>query len=241
MARRDCDNRGRITSLNEKLPGCRLRETATIRDNLQHPDNLMGDAMSRVTPISKNAVPELAEGFAKIEAMLGFVPNSNLIMARHPALLRGFQQLAIAALAPVKVPSAVKIMVGHMASHASGCNYCIAHTGHITEKNGISPEKFAAIWDYETSDLYTPAERAAITVARGAAQAPNSVTDAEFDELKKHWDEDQCVEIIGVIALYGFLNRFNDTVATDLESHPLQYARNNLAEHGWEIGKHGGS
>ena len=196
--------------------------------------------MSRVTPLAKDALPELADGFAKVEAIMGFVPNSNLIMARHPALLRGFQQLAVAALAPEKVPPTVKVLVAHMVSHASGCNYCIAHTGHITEKNGISPEKFSAIWDYETSDHYSPAERAAITVARGAAQSPNAVTDAEFSELKKHWDEDQCVEIIGVIALYGFLNRFNDTMATDLESHPLEYAKSNLADHGWEIGKHGG-
>ncbi len=196
--------------------------------------------MSRITPISKDSVPELAEGFAKVEAILGFVPNSNLIMARHPGLLKAFQQIAVAAIVPHKVPAPVKILVAHMVSHASGCNYCIAHTGHITEKNGISPEKFDAIWDYETSDLYSLAERAALTVARGAAQSPNAVTDAEFEELKKHWDEDQCVEIVGVIALYGFLNRFNDTMATDLESHPLEYAQNNLARHGWELGKHGG-
>lgn len=195
--------------------------------------------MSRVSPVAKESVPELAEGFAKVEAILGFVPNSNLIMARHPALLRGFQQLAVAALAPGKVPAPVKIMVAHMASHASGCNYCIAHTGHITEKNGIAPEKFAAIWDYETDGRYSPSERAAITVARGAAQVPNAVTDADFDELKKHWDEDQCVEIVGVIALYGFLNRFNDTMATELEGHPLDFARKNLAATGWELGKHG--
>ena len=196
--------------------------------------------MSRVSPLSKDAVPELAEGFAKVEAILGFVPNSNLIMARHPALLRGFQQMAVAALAPGKVPAPVKIMVAHMASHASGCNYCIAHTGHITAKNGIEPDKFAAIWEYESDARYSPAERAAISVARGAAQVPNAVTDADFAELKKHWDEDQCVEIVGVIALYGFLNRFNDTMATDLESHPLDYARKNLAEKGWQLGKHGG-
>ncbi len=196
--------------------------------------------MSRVSPLSKDAVPELAEGFAKVEAILGFVPNSNLIMARHPALLRGFQQMAVAALAPGKVPAPVKIMVAHMASHASGCNYCIAHTGHITAKNDIEPDKFAAIWEYESDARYSPAERAAISVARGAAQVPNAVTDADFAELKKHWDEDQCVEIVGVIALYGFLNRFNDTMATDLESHPLDYARKNLAEKGWQLGKHGG-
>lgn len=195
--------------------------------------------MSRVTPLAQDAVPELAEGFAKVEAIMGFVPNSNLLMARHPPMLKAFQQLAVAVLGPSKVPGAVKVLVAHMASHAAGCNYCIAHTGHITEKNGVSAEKFTAIWEYESSPLYSEAERTALTVARGAAQSPNSVTDAEFDAMKKHWDEDQCIEIVGVIALYGFLNRLNDTLSTELEHHPLEYARTHLADKGWQLGRHG--
>ena len=195
--------------------------------------------MERVIPLTQDAVPELAEGFARIEAILGFVPNSNLIMARHPALLKAFQQLAVAALAPVKVPAALKILVGHMASRASGCSYCIAHTGHILEKNGIDPAKMEAIWSYETSALFTPAERAAMTVARGAGLSPNTVSDGEFAELKAHFDEDQIVELIGVIALYGFLNRWNDTLATELERDPLQFAQSHLSNGGWEAGKHG--
>lgn len=194
--------------------------------------------MERVTPLTKNAVPELAEGFARIEAILGFVPNSNLIMARHPALLKTFQQLAVAALAPVKVPAPLKILVGHMASRASGCSYCIAHTGHILEKNGLDPAKMEAIWSYETSPLFTPAERAAMTVARGAGLSPNAVSDADFAELKKHFDEDQIVELVGVIALYGFLNRWNDTLATELERDPLHFGKSQLAKGGWDAGKH---
>lgn len=194
--------------------------------------------MTRIVPLTKDDVPELAEGFARIEAILGFVPNSNLVMARHPAMLKAFQQLAVAVLAPGKVPPSLKILVAHMTSRASGCNYCIAHTGHITEKNGVAPEKLAAIWDYETSELFTPGERAALTVARGAALVPNAVTDADFAELKRHFNDDQATEIVGVIALYGFLNRWNDTVATELESHPLAFARASLAGTGWEAGKH---
>jgi uncharacterized peroxidase-related enzyme len=194
--------------------------------------------MERIAPLTKDAVPELAEGFARIEAILGFVPNSNLIMARHPALLRAFQQLAVAALAPGKVPQDLKIMVAHVASRASGCNYCIAHTGHIAEKNGVSEEKLDAIWSYEKSPLFNAGERAALTLARGGALTPNAVTDADFAELKKHFSEDQIVEMIGVIALYGFLNRWNDTLATELENSPLRFGKERLEQTGWTSGKH---
>jgi uncharacterized peroxidase-related enzyme len=179
--------------------------------------------MPRVTPLTKDDVPELAEGFANMEKILGFVPNSNLIMARRPDILKGFQALATAVFAAPGIPPDLKVMIGHISSRAAGCSYCMAHTGHMVEMRGVSAEKLDAIWDYERSELFTPGERAALMVAQSASMVPNSVTDADFDELKKHWDEDQVVEIISVIALYGFLNRWNDTLATELEAPPLSF------------------
>ena len=67
---------------------------------------------------------------------------------------------------------------------------------------------------------------------------PNAVTDADFAELKKHYGEPQIVDIVAVIALFGFLNRFNDTMATELESSPIEAGKRYLAERGWTAGKH---
>jgi alkylhydroperoxidase family enzyme len=104
---------------------------------------------------------------------------------------------------------------------------------------GVSPEKEAALWEYETSDLFTAAERAALHVARGAGQVPNAVTDEDFDELKKHYSDEQIVEILAAISTFGFFNRYNDTLATELESSPLQAAKEILEPRGWDVGKHG--
>lgn len=64
------------------------------------------------------------------------------------------------------------------------------------------------------------------------------MTDEMFAELKKHWNEGQIVEIVGVIALFGFLNRWNDTMASPLEADSIGVAERLLAPHGWEIGRH---
>jgi len=125
-----------------------------------------------------------------------------------------------------------------MASRAAGCGYCMAHTAHSAERSGVSAEKEEALWDYETSPLYSKAERAALQVARGAAQVPNAVTDDDFAELRRHFSDAQVVEIVAVIALYGFYNRFNDTMATQLERSPLEAGNRYLAERGWSAGKH---
>jgi alkylhydroperoxidase family enzyme len=114
----------------------------------------------------------------------------------------------------------------------------MAHTAGGSLRFGIDERKLAAVRDYRTSPLYTEAERAALDFTIEAAAQPNAVTDASFARLKRHWNEGQIVEIVGVIALFGFLNRWNDTMATPLEEEPIEVGEKYLASHGWHVGKH---
>lgn len=195
--------------------------------------------MPRITPLTRADLPDFEAGFEAMAARLGFVPNSNLIMGRQPELLRAFQAMATAVLSPGKVPVELKALIGHVASTAAGCRYCMAHTGHMSLHRGVAAEKLDAILDYAESPHFTPAERTALHIAWGASTVPNTTTDADFAAAREHWDDDALVEITGVIALYGFLNRWNDTIATELESDPLRFGRERLAARGWEPGKHG--
>ena len=195
--------------------------------------------MPRLEPIPEEAIPDLANQFEAAKQRMGFVPNSQLIMARRPEILRAFTQLGMAINGPSStIDPQLRNMVSQMASRAAGCGYCMAHTAHTAERVGVSSEKENALWEYETSPLFSAAERAALKVAQGGAQVPNAVTDADFAELKKHYSEAQIVEIVAVIALFGFLNRFNDTMATELETSPVEAGKRYLAERGWTVGKH---
>jgi uncharacterized peroxidase-related enzyme len=195
--------------------------------------------MPRLAPLPPEIVPELSDLMGRSKDRMGFLPNSQLIMAYRPEILRGFAQLASAINGPSSTISPqLRNLVSQMASRASGCGYCMAHTAHTAGRVGISDAKEEALWQYETSPLFSEAERAALRVAQGAAQVPNAVTDEDFAELKRHYSEAQIVDIVAVIALFGFLNRFNDTMATELESSPLEAGRRFLAEKGWTVGKH---
>ncbi|HEY7656567.1 MAG TPA: hypothetical protein VH881_06870 [Burkholderiales bacterium] len=114
----------------------------------------------------------------------------------------------------------------------------MAHTAGASLRLGVSEEKLAAIWEYRSSPLYTEAERAALDFAIAAASQPNAVTDALFARMKQHWTENQIVEITAVVAMFGWLNRFNDTMATPLEEEPLAVGGKFLAPHGWSVGRH---
>jgi hypothetical protein len=58
-------------------------------------------------------------------------------------------------------------------------------------------------------------------------------------ELKQHGSDDEIVEILGVVALFGYLNRWNDSMATMLEPDAVETGRKHLGAHGWSPGKHG--
>jgi len=75
-------------------------------------------------------------------------------------------------------------------------------------------------------------------LARDAAAVPNATTPAHFEELRRHFNDAQIIEITATISLMGWLNRWNDTMATELEDEPLTFASDHLSNHGWEAGKH---
>jgi len=193
----------------------------------------------RLTPLPDDHTPALAEHFAKAKATNGFVPNSQLVMQRRPKIVTAFAGLSAAIWAPDNlVDRGFKRLVAHVASRAAGCQYCMAHAASGALKLGIEEERLAAIWDYERSPLFSEAERAALDVAVAAAQVPNGVTDEMFARLREHWSDDEIVEIVAVIALFGFLNRWNDTMATPLEDEAAEVGEKFLAGHGWSVGKH---
>lgn len=197
--------------------------------------------MTRVDPLKLEDIPELLDVFEPVKARMGFIPESQLTMARKPALLKAFVNLTRAVYQQDEgsVPTPLKNLVGHMASRSAGCQYCVAHTGSNASRSGVEDRKIAAIWDYETSPLFSDAERAALRFAQAGAQVPNMVTDGDVEELKKHFTDFQIVELTSVISVFGFLNRWNDTMATTLEEEPTAFAGRALADAGWTAGKHG--
>lgn len=198
--------------------------------------------MSRLQPLSPDTTPELKDHFDFFLGTLGFTPNSVLTMQRKPKLVKAFAQLNAAVMDPSgEVDLGLRRLIGHLASKASGCLYCQAHTLLGAHNFGVTEEKLAAVWTYASSPLYTPAERVALDFALAAASQPNAVTDELFARLQRHWSEAQIVEILGVVAMFGFLNRWNDSMATTLEAVPDAVATRAAEGAGaqpWSAGKH---
>lgn len=195
--------------------------------------------MAHLNPLPADTTPELAEHFDIFVDILGFVPNSLLTMQRRPEIVKGFGVLTQAVMAKDgAVDLGFKRLLAHFASRAAGCQYCEAHSLIAAKIHGISAEKVEAVWEYQTSPLYTDAERVALDYALAAGSVPNGVDEPLMTRMKQHWSEDEIVEILGAICLYGFLNRWNDSMATDLEEAPKALGKEVLEKGGWTGGKH---
>lgn len=197
--------------------------------------------MPRISPRDLSEVPELGAFAAKAEAEGRDVPNFVRTLAHRPEVAQAWVQFRATLVGTGLVSEELKTLLAQVASMSAGCNYCAAHNAYFGEKLGISDARQAALWDYETSDLFDDGERAALRIAQGAAQVPNMTTDEDFEILKRHYSDAQIVEIVATIAMFGFLNRFNDTMATELEASPVAAGARHLGSQGWEVGKHAGA
>jgi alkylhydroperoxidase family enzyme len=196
--------------------------------------------MSRISPATPEQFAQVADYMERWRQTKGYPPNSWLTMVRKPRVFRAYRDLHTAVMMDDgEVARSLKFMVAYVVSAAAGDPYCAAHNAenaaHIAD---VSAEKVAALPQFRASPLFTPAERAALELALAAGSCPPQVTDAHFEELKKHYSEDAATEIVAVISLLGWLNRWNVTLATRIESEALAFAERHLAPSGWTPGVH---
>jgi uncharacterized peroxidase-related enzyme len=196
--------------------------------------------MAHLRPLDNDEIDDafIKERFAHYEATRGFTPNSIRTMARRPSIVKAFMALNQAVLYEGTVSEELKMLISLISSYAAGCLYCQSHMANLSHLYNAPDDKIAAILEYETSTLFTAAEKAALDLAYHAAQVPNAATQAHFDALSLHFNDGEIVEITASIALFGYLNRWNDTMATSLEPLANERAEKLIGAQGWAAGKH---
>ncbi len=193
--------------------------------------------MPLVNPLNHFTNPEVKRLVEFFNETLGFCPNSVLTMQRRPAIAAAFVNLNMAVMSNEgRVTAEQKRLIGYLTSAQTGCKYCQAHTILAAKRYGGSEERLKNIWNFRESNLYTDAEKALFEFALAASSIPNAVNKGIEKELKKYWDDGEIIETLGVIALFGYLNRWNDSMATSLESDAEDAGDKYITQ--WNKGKH---
>lgn len=182
---------------------------------------------------SRDSFPELEPFFQMIESFMGFLPNSLLTMSKNPDLVKAFQTLAGVVFSSKHLKPDLIQLIALASSLSSGCKYCQAHTSHGAGKAGVSEEKINEILKYQESNYFDDSEKAALDLAFASGFTPNQVEKKHFEELQKYFSKEAIIDIVSVISLFGWLNRWNDTFGTVLEDVPKEFVEQKLFPLGW--------
>ena len=194
--------------------------------------------MPLIKPLSKIEDKETQELVTFFNETLGFCPNSVLTMQKKPHLAQAFVNLNKAVMDNAgSISSEFKRIIAYISSNTAGCKYCQAHTIRAAERYGGEKERLEQAWDFENSSLFSEAEKVALRFTIAASSVPVSTSQELEELLQHHWDETDILEIMSVIALFGYLNRWNDVMGTSLEKDAKDSAESLLQNH-WDIGKH---
>ena len=195
--------------------------------------------MPLVKPLSPESNPDVSKLAEFFNETLGFCPNSVLTMQIRPEIARSFINLNKAVMTNHgRVTSSFKRIIAWVSSNAAGCNYCQAHAIRAAERYGAEQEQLENIWEYNTHESFNEAERAALDFSLAASQLPNAVDEELQQRMHKYWDDGEIVEILAVVSLFGYLNRWNDSMGTSIENRATESAEKYLAKSGWNKGKH---
>ena len=168
---------------------------------------------------------------------LGFCPNSIKTMFIRPKIAYAFINLNKAVMENKgNLSSKIKRLIGYLASTVSGCRYCQAHTIRAAERYGSDDKQLNEIWDFKNSTAFSKKEKVAFEFTIASSSIPNHVDEKISSKLREYWDDGEIVEMLGVISLFGFLNRWNDSMGTPIEEGALE-SGNKYIEN-WNPKKH---
>ena len=169
-----------------------------------------------------------------------YTRRNEIEEARAPEVQRAFRALQDAISATATLPKALRGMIFTVSSIGAGCHHCQSHGACGLARGGEGVDKIRALWNFEASPLFTDAEKAALRFARAAGMTPNATTPGHHAELRKYYTDAEIAQILVQLCVGGWLNRWNDSLATVTDQESVDWANENLASVGWTIGKHVG-
>lgn len=169
--------------------------------------------MARISLIEPaQASPEVKEIFeGKLKGNPGTIQKA---LAHRPAMLSNF--LAFYASVGRSLDRRLYEAVYLRNSLINGCHYCTQHHIQGAKRAGITPEEMKLLKAGNFSGFSAP-EQAALRYAEKLTRTPDAATDADFGDLKKHFSDEQIVDLHMLIGLVNLTNRVTGPLALEVE------------------------
>jgi uncharacterized peroxidase-related enzyme len=169
--------------------------------------------MSRISLVEPaQASPEVKEIYdGKLKGKPG---NIQKALAHRPAMLSNFLGFypSVGRALDRKTYEAVYLRV----SLINGCHYCTQHHIQGAKRVGLTAEQMKGLKEGNYSGFSAP-EQAALRYAEKLTLTPDGATDADCVDLKKHFSDEQIVDLHMLIGLANLTNRVTGPLGLEVE------------------------
>jgi alkylhydroperoxidase family enzyme len=141
--------------------------------------------------------PKTGNGIEPIE-MWAHQPKMMMAMGKFNQAIRNGKT----------VDERIRNLVELKGAQMIGCEFCVDLGSQICRNSGLSDDELLALPRYQSSELFTDREKAALDYAVGVMRTPVDVSDEIFARMRQHFSDKQIVELTALLTLVN-LDRLN--------------------------------
>ena len=169
--------------------------------------------MARISLIAaETASPEVRAIYDT--TLRGKPGNVQKALAHRPEMLKNF--LSFYASVGRSLDRKLYELIYLRVSFINGCRYCTQHHVASSKRLGLTVEDLTALKEGDYS-RYGKKEQSALTYTEKVTRTPQQITDADFNELKKHFSDPEIVDLHMLAGLANLTNRLTDPLGLELE------------------------
>jgi len=146
--------------------------------------------------------------FEQMKKTTGKVPKWMRVMANCEDVLIGFFTMFKAIMDDAPVNKLLKWRIALKISDLNKCEFCVSIAKQQLKTFSLSDEEIENIESQNLSDK----EKIALEYAVASTEHAYNIDSKVMEKMKKHYTDEQIVEISSVVGLFNFINRFNDSL-----------------------------
>jgi len=167
--------------------------------------------MALIPSLEKNQVEEIAkEVYERFKKETGKTPEWVRVMAHRPEILKEFVELFKVIMKEGKIEPLLKWEIALIVSQTLKCPFCVDVSEKMLKKMGATDEIIEKIKEAKGE---SETEKEILELIKDVTLDGHLDQPELFERLKEKFNPAQIIEIISVMGLFNYINRFNNTLA----------------------------
>ena len=165
--------------------------------------------MAVISSLEKNQAADVVkEIYEEYEKRGKKVPEWIKVMAHRPEILKEFFELLKVVMGKGAIAPKLKWKIAYVVSEVNRCPFCVDATTAMLKKLGAADKE---IEEAKNLKNLTGKEKEIIEMVKEVTEKASICTPDLFEKMKKDFSEPEIVEIVSIIGLFNYINRFNNT------------------------------